>query len=77
MLIWRLLRKHISGLQLAGFFLTNLAGVAIILTAVQLYRDVRPVVMAPDSFMAKDYMILSRRVEEARGSCAALRGSHS
>lgn len=65
-LIWRLLRAHISGLQLAGFFVTNLVGVAIILTAVQLWRDVRPAVEAPDSFMANDYMILSKKVDTGR-----------
>lgn len=58
-LLWKLLRKHVSGVQLAGFFVTNLVGVAIILAAVQLWRDVRPAVEAPDSFMSSDYMILS------------------
>ena len=62
-LIWKLLRQHISALQLAGFFLTNLVGVAIVLTALQIYRDVRPVLTAPDSFMSNDFMILSKTVE--------------
>ena len=35
-LIWQLLRQHVSVLQLAGFLVTNLVGVAIVLTAVQL-----------------------------------------
>jgi hypothetical protein len=65
-LILRLLRRHISGLQLAGFFITNLVGMAIILVAVQLWRDVRPVVEAPDSFMANDFLILSKKVETGR-----------
>ncbi len=66
MLVWRLLRKHISGLQLAGFFVTNLVGMAIILVAVQLWRDVRPALEAPDSFMSNDYLILSKKVETGR-----------
>jgi hypothetical protein len=53
-------------LQLGGFFLTNLAGMAIILVAVQLWRDVRPAVEAPDSFMANDYMVLSKKVGAGR-----------
>ncbi len=61
-LIWKLLRKHVSVLQLAGFFLTNLAGVAIILAAVQLYRDIRPVVEAPDSFLSNDFLVLTKDV---------------
>ncbi len=52
---------------MAGFFVTNLVGVAIILAAVQLWRDVRPAVEAPDSFMSNDFMILSKRVEQAKG----------
>lgn len=58
-LIWRLLRKHVSPLQLAGFFVANLVGVAIILAAVQLWRDVRPAIEAPDSLMSADFVILS------------------
>ena len=51
-LIWQLLRQHVSVLQLAGFLVTNLVGVAIVLTAVQLYRDVTPALQVPDSFLA-------------------------
>lgn len=62
-LIWKLLRRHLSVVQLAGFMLTNLVGVAIVLTAIQLYRDVQPVLSEPDSFLGNDYMILSKQVE--------------
>ena len=61
-LVWKLLRRHVSVLQLTGFFLTNLVGVAIILTAVQLYRDVRPLVEAPDSFLSNDFLVLTKEV---------------
>lgn len=61
-LVWKLLRKHVSVLQLAGFFLTNLVGVAIILTAVQIYRDVRPLVEAPDSFLSNEFLVLTKEV---------------
>ena len=58
-LIWQLLRQHVSVLQLAGFLVTNLVGVAIVLTAVQLYRDVTPALQAPDSFLDNDFIILN------------------
>ncbi len=61
-LVWKLLRKHISVLQLTGFFLANLVGIAIILAAVQLYRDVRPMVEAPDSFLSNDFLVLTKEV---------------
>lgn len=61
-LIRKLLRSHLSVIQLAGFLLTNLAGVAIVLTAVQVYRDVRPALSQPDSFLSNDYLIISKKV---------------
>lgn len=64
-LIWQLLRQHVSVLQLAGFLVTNLVGVAIVLTAVQLYRDVTPALQAPDSFLDNDFIILTKEVEGA------------
>ena len=64
-LIWQLLRQHVSVLQLAGFLVTNLVGVAIVLTAVQLYRDVTPALQVPDSFLDNDFIILTKAVEGA------------
>mgnify|MGYP000047955775 CR=1 FL=1 len=64
-LIWQLLRQHVSVLQLAGFLVTNLVGVAIVLTAVQLYRDVTPALQVPDSFLDNDFIILTKEVEGA------------
>lgn len=60
-LIWQLLRQHVSVLQLAGFLVTNLVGVAIVLTAVQLYRDVTPALQAPDSFLDTISSFLPKR----------------
>ena len=77
-LIWQLLRQHVSVLQLAGFLVTNLVGVAIVLTAVQLYRDVTPALQAPDSFLDNDFIILTKEVEGAgRRSWPNLRSSPS
>ena len=60
--VWRLLRRNISAGQIAGYALANLVGLAIVLTAVQFYRDVTSVWDDEDSFISKDYMILSKRV---------------
>lgn len=61
-LIWKLLRQHISGLQLLGFFLANLVGMLIVLFAVQFYRDVRPVFTQDEGLIPGDYIILSKRI---------------
>lgn len=61
-LVWKLLRQHISLAQLAGFFLANLFGMVIVLLGIQFYKDVIPVFTEGDSFMKKDYMIVTKKV---------------
>jgi len=60
--IWKLLRQHVSVAQLVGFALANLCGMVIVLVSVQFYKDVLPVFTQGDSFMKKDYLIVSKRV---------------
>ena len=47
---------------MAGFFLANLFGMVIVLLSIQFYQDVAPVFTEGDSFMKKDYLIVSRKV---------------
>ena len=63
--MWRLLSKHISKVQLAGFALANLVGLAIVILAVQFYLDVRPVFNDEESFISKDYLVITRSVTTA------------
>ena len=61
-LVWKLMRRHISMGQLAGFFFANLCGMVIVLLGIQFYLDVAPVFTEGDSFMKKDYLIVSKKV---------------
>ena len=61
-LVWKLLRRHISLPQLAGFFLANLLGMIIVLLSLQFYQDVKPVFSEDDGFIRPDYLILSKRI---------------
>ncbi len=61
-LIWKLLRQHISPGQLAGFFFANLLGMMIVLLSLQFYKDVLPMFTEGDSFMKKDYIIASKKI---------------
>ena len=61
-LVWKLMRRHISLSQLAGFFFANLCGMVIVLLSIQFYQDVSPVFTEGDSFMKKDYLIVSKKV---------------
>ena len=64
-LIWKLLRQHVSTSQLVGFALANLVGLAIVVLAVQFYCDVQPVFADEDSFISKDYLVITRNVTSA------------
>ena len=61
-LIWKLLRKHISIAQLCGFFLANLIGMTIVLLSIQFYKDIIPMFEAGDSFLKKDYIVVTKKV---------------
>ncbi|KAA6341430.1 hypothetical protein EZS27_010769 [termite gut metagenome] len=61
-LIWKLLRQHISTGQLSGFFLANLFGMVIVLFGVQFYKDVLPAFTRGDSFMKKEYMVVTKKI---------------
>lgn len=62
-IVWRLLRRNISAGQLIGYGLANLVGLAIVLTAIQFYRDVTGAWDQKDSFISEDYLIVSKRVD--------------
>lgn len=66
-MIWKLLRQHISVLQLAGFFVANLMGMLIVLLAMQFYQDLGPVFTSEDSFIHDDYLIASKRISMMGG----------
>lgn len=61
-LVWKLLRQHISIGQFAGFTLANLIGMAIILLGLQFYLDAAGIFSSKDSFMKKDYLVVSKQV---------------
>lgn len=69
-LVWKLLRRHISFPQMAGFFLANLIGMLVVLLGLQFYNDVAPLFTQGDSFLRKDYLIASKRI----GAVGALGG---
>lgn len=67
-IVWQLLRRNISVGQLAGYAVANLVGLAIVLTAVQFYRDVTSARDSEDSFISRDYLIISKKVNSGLGS---------
>ena len=64
MLIWKLLRKHISISELAVFFIANLIGLVVILAGIQIYFDAKPMMGGgEESLIGNDYIAISKRVE--------------
>lgn len=64
-LVWKLLRRHISIPQFAGFAFANLFGMLIVLLGYQFYCDVLPIFTSQDSFMKANYVIVSKKVGAA------------
>lgn len=60
--MWKLLRCHLSVAQVAGFAVAGMVGMAILLGSVQAYRDIRPMLSQPDSFLRGDFLVLSKHV---------------
>lgn len=71
----RLLRRNISVTQIAGYAIANFVGLAILLTALQFYRDTTAAENdTEDSFISRDYLIISKHVSDLntlRGKSAA------
>lgn len=61
--VTRLLRRNVSAGQIAGYILANLVGMAIVLTALQFYLDISADADSDDTFITRDYLIISKRVE--------------
>ena len=61
-LVWELLRQHISVPQFAGFFLANLLGMLIVLLSLQFYCDVAPAFTQGDGFIKSEYLVVSKRI---------------
>ena len=72
-LVWKLLRRHISVPQFAGFAFANLFGMLIVLLGYQFYCDILPVFTSQDSFMKSDYVIVSKKM----GAASTLSGRAS
>lgn len=70
MLVWKLLRQHISVPQFIGFAFANLFGMLIVLLGYQFYCDVLPVFTSQDSIMKSDYLIVSKKI----GTASSLSG---
>lgn len=66
-LIWKLLRTHISVFELAIFFVANLIGMAVILAGVQIYSDLKPMLMGEKSLIGNEFMIISHPIERVGG----------
>lgn len=61
-MVWKLLRKNISPGQIIGYSLASLIGLAIVISAVKFYDDVQSAFNDEDSFISKDYIIISKQV---------------
>ena len=61
-MIKKLIFRNISILQLSAFFISNLVGLFIVLTGIQLFEDVKPIINNGDSFVKQEYIVVSKKV---------------
>lgn len=61
-MLWRLLQRHTSLLQLTGFCLANLVGMLVIMLGVQIYADGRAISKDEDLLMREDYLIINKEI---------------
>lgn len=61
-MISKLLRKNTSPARIVGFILSNFIGLAIVLGALQFYRDANSIWKADDSFISSDYLVINKKV---------------
>lgn len=73
-LLWKLLKKHVSKSQMFGFAMANIIGLTIVLLGVQFYQDVRNIFADEDSFMRKDYLVVTKRVGELNAIATMMGG---
>ena len=73
-LLWKLHKKHVSKSQMFGFALANIIGLTIVLLGVQFYQDVRNIFADEDSFMRKDYLVVTKRVGELNAIATMMGG---
>lgn len=61
-MVWKLLRKNISAMQIGGYTLASLVGLSIVISAVKFYGDVQSAFDDEESFISRDYIIISKTV---------------
>ena len=61
-LVWKLLKRHISPGQLIGFFVANFFGMLIILSGIQFYHDVYPLLSGDSGIFKKDFIVISKKI---------------
>ncbi len=73
-LLWKIIRKHLRFGQLAGYFLSSIVGVSILLFGICFYSDVSPLLVGNSSLAEGDYVVLTKTVTPLR-SLKAGRGN--
>lgn len=61
-LVRRLLSRNLSKTQMIGFILSNFIGLAIVISGLQFYADVRSIWESEDSFIKRDYLVVNKIV---------------
>ncbi len=61
-LVHKLLKENLSIGQLIGYALSSLLGLSIVLLGIQFFIDASPVFSSNESFLKKDFLVISKKV---------------
>lgn len=61
--IWSLLKRNLSKGQIAGYVLSNIIGLSVVLIGIMFYLDSNSSTATDDSFFSQDFMVLSKKVD--------------
>lgn len=61
-MLYRLLSKHISKTQMAAFALASLIGMLLLVSGIQFYRDLQPLLSGDDGILRPEYVVVSKHV---------------
>lgn len=61
--IWTLLKRNISIGQMAGYVLSNIVGLTVVLAGIMFYIDSNSTDADQDEFFSSDYLVLSKKVD--------------
>ena len=74
-MIWKLQKKTLLPLQIFGYGITLCIGITIVLTTLNIYNDIQPILEEETDMFGKNSVIISKNISEDESGAGAIRSS--